>query len=1172
MIRLSLRIIIGCLLAVIVWWVGPLLSIGIYKPFGWLLLRQVLTGLILFWTFWPLIVYLWGALSMGARRVRPAPRISKQESMDSLLRRLRDLDGYLRDLWLKNRTGWRVRWQLRRQAPHRTVNPWFMVLGAAGSGKTTLIRRGGIALKGSADLVGPDGSEDGHTVDCNFWHAGNAIWFDVNGQWMEPGGADAHAGLDEWRSLLSGLRGYGRRPALDGVLLCVDGDWLLKSSAEGRKRSADAMRARLVDLTETMMLRLPVYLAITGLDRIPGAVAFLGALDDSMLEQGIGFGLPVAETGPNIGAQVGAQLEEAMQSMEQRVQALLLRLAPSAMDPAINHERLMFVENMSGLRRHLADYLGRTALEATIAPSISLRGVWLGSSVDLVDSATPTMLEDDGALIEDGAVRRLASLWIPALRQMGHEQGLSVESRPAATRVRIWTQARYALTGLALLILLSILGLGYVAESANLVAVWERFNEGKRIAAAQSREARPAAALVDVMTQLRYANYNVESTSGAGLTPFWEHVRVTDAAQGTYRRQLRKTVMPVVYNYVMEQLKAELQGAPGDVYETLKISLMMARPERRDANELIQWMRPRWQSLANEGYAPDDLQEYEANLRALFSTAGIPGTPVDENLLREARTKASQIPSVTRVIARVERDGLPANIENISLSTAGGFMAATMLRMRSDLSPTDIAISGWYTRAGYQDAFKPKLRDAASATLQEESWVLRDQSLNKNPFEVDKAVEELADAAQAQYLQDYIRHWQAFLNDVTIRRYSGMDDAAQIASAFIDPQSSLAQFVRFVGRETSLTGNYEGDIGSWIDKQKYNLERSRRAVVGEVSGNHTRFQLTPEHVVDDHFQTIRSLAVQVNQSATSGTGNNPLARLFEPIYRQLSLVNGAMLSGELLPQYDAFTRLRAEAARQPEPLRGIVMDLIESGSRTSVKDARALISGGAAGVVRDSCNRGLTAHYPFNRAAQTVIGVGDYERLFGPHGSMASYFQEHLVNYVDTSSSPWRSKRVDGQQNLVTPDVLRSYEAAQRIGLATMDEQGHLRISTMVRVIDMDPQIGEVQLDIGDIGIRYAHGTATGKRVDWNANAGSSGKLYARITVRTVDGRTDVKQFDGPWALFKFYDSGRQEGSDPDVRQTVHQTGLGAVRVEWQALTTPAPLWSNMLSSFSCPK
>ncbi|HYP86479.1 type VI secretion system membrane subunit TssM [Variovorax sp.] len=1172
MIRLSLRIVLGALIACAIWWIGPLIAIGVYHPLGPLLLRQILVAILLLWAFWPILVIVWAKLAMGPRRVRRQPKPAAA-APGGLAKRLADLDAQLRQRWMKANPGWRSRWIARWRAPHLAAQPWFLVVGASGSGKTTLLRRAGVGLNGHADLLGRNGSEEGHTVDANFWRAGNAIWIDINGLWLEGADEGAAESQGEWRSLLAALRKIGRAPHLDGVLLCVDCDWLLKASTETRKRVADGVRARLREMADLLGLQLPLYVAVSGLDKIPGATSFLSGLDDAIVENGLGFGFPASRGAPT-GDVVAALYEDGMKALEERVQQHVLFMAPDTVDPERNAERLRFVEQLSRLRRHLGDYLGRSVLEgAAEGFAIRVRGVWLGSSIDLTGDDTASLLEADDVELEGYGVHRLAPSWNIGLRQMLEERGLATPTQPAKVRHRMWGLMAWGVAAVAACVIGAVLFAGYLIERNYLEQVWARFNEGKRLAEAQSAEAMPAAALVDVMTQMRYVNDNVVSTSQAVVAPYWEHTRVSGAAQATYRKHLRKSLMPGLYNYVGETLIAQLQGEPGDIYETLKVYLMLSRPQHRNADELIRWMDQQWRKLERAGSSGDDRSEYEAHLRALFSTAGMPATPEDSALVQEARARASQIPSVSRVIDRAKSGGLPAKVEDVSLASAGGFMASTMLRMRGDLSPTDAAIPGWYTRAGYQDVFKPRLRDAAMDTLEEESWVLRDEKLDGNTFEIEKAAEKLADAARAQFLQEYIRRWQTFLNDVTVRHYSGMDDAAQIASSFLDPQSPLALLLRFAGKETSLTGNYEGNVDSWIDRQKLNLERGRRAIVGELAGERARFRRLPEHVVDDHFEAIRRLGTELVKSASAGTGSNPLVRLFEPLARQLNLVNGAMLSGQVLPKFDAFARLRAQAGRQPEPIRGIVLDLVNSGSRAGVNGARSVLAESAASASRSFCQQGLQARYPFVRSAQAEVTVQDFERLFGPQGTMATHFQEHLAPYVDTSSSPWRARPADGDKGLVPADALASFESAQRIGASMLDEQGNLRIAVMLRVVDMDPQIGELLLEIGPTEIRYAHGSVARKQINWTGAAGGpGGKVYVRSTVRTVDGRVDVKQYDGPWALFRFFDSGRAVGSGADVRETVHQTPLGTVRLNWQSLSTPAPLWSRLLRSFSCPR
>lgn len=448
---------------------------------------------------------------------------------------------------------------------------------------------------------------------------------------------------------------------------------------------------------------------------------------------------------------------------------------------------------------------------------------------------------------------------------------------------------------------------------------------------------------------------------------------------------------------------------------------------------------------------------------------------------------------------------------------------------------------------------------------------MRDETLSGNSFQIDGLVQKLADSARNQFLQDYISAWQNFLNDVTVRGVTGLDDASQLAAAMMEAQSPLANLLRFAARETTLTGaSDEGNIDSWIDRQKYRFEKGRRQVVGELSGQHYRTVLLPEHVVEEHFQAIRQLAAQLNRNNT--IANNPLSRLFEPLYRQLGLVNGALQAGQVLPaQYDAFSRLKETAARQPEPVRGIMLDLVSSGSTMTTRESGALLNRGAAGATKMVCDQGFTGRYPMRRGAQADAGVEDFERLFSAQGLMATYFRDHLAAYVDTSAKPWQALRSNGGPNgMVSQSVLNSYETAERIRGAMLDDSGHLRVSTVLRFIDMDSQLSEAQLSVAGQTVRFAHGVTSPHRVDWtNQNT----QLAIKLQLKSVDGRMTTLQFDGPWALFRFFDAGQAVGGTgtADRRERLYQTSLGTVRIEWQALTLPSPIWSGILQSFRCP-
>jgi type VI secretion system protein ImpL len=1145
-----LRVFWALLFAALIWWIGPLISIGVYRPLGWLFLRQCLVVGFLIWGFWPWLVILWAKLGMGVRQFQATPSVN---AVDALTGRLRDLDRQLKIKWLRQtRSKWQ-HWFGLAFREHRQSLPWYLVIGPEGSGKTSWV----------AQLPTQGAAFQKTDAEVNFWITHTGVWFDTPGSWMAGKGI-SDSDQQTWNQLLQGLRHLrSGRSVVNGVVLCLEIDYFLRESLEERKRLAESIRERLIDTQEKWGLTANVYVALTGLDKVRGASALLSQMDAQQLSRGLGFVLPLAGVDTVTG--VDDLWRQAYLDMESRVHTQALYNAAHDTSQKGGNQ-LPFVEALARLRSPLVEFLQMALISPDRQPHAELRGVWLGSMTREL-----SYLDSDGEPVDDSASVNLSLLWGPAQQQILLEQYNSGRVMPAVGRQRVFETLRNSLLIGIGAFLCIWLAWGYLAELNHLEDVSAQFTEGKRLAVMQTGQGNDAVApLLEVASQMRYALAQLEGTERFLPTPYFEHSKIEGVAAATYHRHLHKTLMPELHNQVKKILQTQTKNGRGDVYQTLKIYLMLARPDRRSASELEHWINANWQELsAGTRSSDEDRMVLLSHARSLFTQQGIPGTPEDSNLIKEARARAAETPSVTRVLQHVQSQGLPASSPDVSLSRAAGLASAMALRLRSNSPSTEPSIPGWYTRSGYTDVVLPRLTVSSRSILEEEGWVLRDEPFIGNSFEMDKTVEKLSDAARSQFLQDYIRRWRQFLSDVAPRHVTGLDDAAQIASLFVDPQSPLALLVRFAARETTLTGNYEGDLDSWIDRQKVRLEKGRRAIVGEISGEHYRTKLLPEHVVEDQFDPLRRFALQMNQSQSSAA-SNPLSRLFEPLSTQLGIVNGAMMSGQVMPEFDAFTRLRNEAGRQPEPVRGVMLDLINSGSAMTTKQSGAMLSRSAAGATKVVCDQGLTSRYPFSRGSMNDVGVQDFERLFGPQGLMASHFREQLASYVDTSSSPWRARSADPTHtNFISPDVLRSYETSERIRAAMLDNAGQLRLASIVRFIDMDSQIAEAQLEISGQAFRYAHGSSAPRRIDWQAQGNS---LSVALHVRGVDGRTDVIRFDGPWALLRFYDAGKTPGGGNDRRETFHHSRLGRVHMEWQAVTTPSPIWSELLTTFRCPR
>ena len=519
MMRTSFRILIALLIAALIWWIGPLLAIGIYHPLGWMLLRQVLVILVLLWGFWPLLYRLWVWIAVGTRNLKPAPKV---ERFDGVQGKLFDLERRLRARWQRVPRSRLQAWWGRLTRAHNRFLPWYLVLGAQSSGKTRLVAQGlapdalhpGSANDPSmASMAYSEadfnlgGSHSGSELEC--WLAEQAVWLDTTGRWSIRDGLD-DAGHTAWKQMLQGIRKLRREPSLNGVVLCMDAGNLLGMALEHRKRLAEALRARLHELHQHFGQRMQVYIALSGVDKLEGAAATLSLMSPAEWVHGIGFSLPAQPQ-----ARSDAEMppwQSAWLELENRVQQHVLYASPTAGDTAENIEQLRFVEALSKLRAPLFDSLRAIFVLQEDDLVSRLRGLWLGSVADL-----------ESRIVQSGQAREplssLALLWRPLLRQTLEEQGLARLGVALTWKARTARNLRWGLLSLVGALALGWLSWGYLTERNQLAWLWAQFTEGTRLAHLEANAASVASPLMQVSAQMRYARSQVDDAERALATP-----------------------------------------------------------------------------------------------------------------------------------------------------------------------------------------------------------------------------------------------------------------------------------------------------------------------------------------------------------------------------------------------------------------------------------------------------------------------------------------------------------------------------------------------------------------------------------------------------------------------------------------------------------------------------
>ena len=156
--------------------------------------------------------------------------------------------------------------------------PWYVFVGAPGSGKTTALVNSGLRFPLRGTGGDPSLTGVGGTRNCDWWFTEDAVLLDTAGRYTTQE-SDREADAAAWAGFLGLLKRFRPQRPLNGVLVTLSVSDLLLWDEEQRARYAGHVRARLAELHERLGLGLPVYVMITKADLLAGFMEFFGELD-----------------------------------------------------------------------------------------------------------------------------------------------------------------------------------------------------------------------------------------------------------------------------------------------------------------------------------------------------------------------------------------------------------------------------------------------------------------------------------------------------------------------------------------------------------------------------------------------------------------------------------------------------------------------------------------------------------------------------------------------------------------------------------------------------------------------------------------------------------------------------------------------------------------------------
>ncbi|EAZ9182748.1 type VI secretion system membrane subunit TssM [Salmonella enterica] len=1224
LVNWSMSIIGISILCLVIGFVTPLLALGDIHPFAPLWVRLTLIGFILLVYALYGLYRLWRALRMDEQLLRRFlhPRGEEVPVAGEIKADLRTVNHIvtqairqLRQLRV-DMPGWRKIFEGKRFLYEL---PWFMVVGSPGDGKTTALLNTGLQFplaeqmeQTSRILMVPGGG----TLHCDWWFTNEAVLIDTAGRYTRhDDGGEASAtqrNAGEWQGFLGLLRKHRPGAPLNGVILTLNVADLTAQSPAERLAACAALRARLAELRETLGIRFPVYLVVTKMDLLPGFSEYFRTLTSHLRAQIWGFTLPYSR-----GRKAGDP-QALHAACERELARLTLRL-DQGLDTRLQEEYdLKSRQRLYTFPREFAA-LGAPLLEA-------IEQIFLDSKFDAtqLNNTLRGVFFTSAAQAQADAVADQLSIWQRFVRAIKTARGDSAASRPHVLpdgnrsyflhdllTQFIFREAhlvepnlqwawRYRLLRLGghllVLVLACLLWQGMQTSQKTNSGYLNEINarttrlDGEVKTYTEKPAMAPVPVLLDSARELSaWPELDPDAPPLAWRYGLYSVPPVTDSVASLYNRLLDQLLLPPLVKrmeYVLEDAIARQDSQAA--YDALRVYLLLNldkdHEDKYNAAEIQSWVLKDLEK--NDSVAGfDGRAAVLTHIEALFDGSRVVHSPYekDERLIRQARAFLDGHTSTERIYTRALAAMESEAPQEFTLVRAVGADAGTVF-VRANGAPLDRGVPGIFTREGYRDLFDKRLPEFVAAASADDDWVMGRESTPKKL--TDSLRSQMPGQEQAVtrevrrlYLTEYTRRWQAFLESIHSINSAGEEGSSglaydlQVLRTLASPDSPLMRLGKAVVAQTTLVPP--------LDPQAKQKQLAQRASgnAGKVVQTAKLFQdIHPEErlektLVDDRFAALREVVSGRTDGGQGGGGTmqiNSLLTMLNEYYTQLTIADTALAASTLPGRIGAADKLQLEAAKLPAPLKNILLDLTQQGTRKINAGTGEVLNTQMEAMIGDDCRDAIDGRYPFTDSPQEV-SAEDFNRLFATGGVLDTFWSKQLAPLADTASDPWRYKPTEGNMILQGPDLV-PFQQAKQIRSVFFNGEGGKKFSwaMQIRVVDMDPAITELVIDIDGQVLRYAHGPDRPLKISWpGPRNGSMAEITASPRIRQD---TSTLLTGGPWALFHLLDAGKVQETAVRGQQLVEYDFDGRrVVLEITAGRDFNPVSRDLLQNFSCP-
>lgn len=1065
--------------------------------------------------------------------------------------------------------------------------PWYVIIGPPGAGKTTAIVNSGLRFPFmDQSLKGVGG-----TRNLDFWFADEAVLVDTAGRYTTQD-SDHAVDASGWKRFLALLKKHRPLQPINGVIVAIAVDELIRSDRARIDEHAAAIRRRLLELRESLEVAAPVYLMVTKADLLAGFTDYFADLDFEGRRAVLGATIPFKRG--------RASAEDLVLAFDRMTQSVTDRQAKRLYEEPDSQRRsliLGFPSQLQSLRARLMRLIEGAFLAGDV-PGGLLRGFYLTSGVQEgapLDRILSSMADVyDRPPVANKSAGRAYFLNRLMAEVMFTEAGLVQMEPKARMRQRIRLSAAVgAITGIALLTILawtvSFSGnRNFQAAMLEQAAASRAETKDAGLDLVEVRDSDPdleqAIPALDSLRSLPYG-YEAMRTAGVPLRMRFGLFQSGLAASGNeaYREGLRRIMLPRLLLRLEKVLQAS-RKEPMDLYEPLKVYLMLGGQGPMDRKVVRNWVTGDWE---DELYAGSDRGPVRAvlgkHLDALLEDESLGAAwakpPLDGTLVSDARTLLQTLSPADRAYAVLKQK---AALAGAAWSMANILTPGDARAFAKPDAVLNAKVPYFYRREGFE-----KFYTIALATVQRDiandAWVLGSKAES-----VREDITNIRPGVAGLYARDYIDAWEKVIAVLQPADY--FND--QVAfGAFTRAPSPLERVLLEVRRNSTFTGGGAA-VGRRALKQKLSSSRIGRMVEDYNAGRETG--LDAGGAISSHF-------TELNEYVGDGKRDSPLRQFVAAVKDAGAAVysaRSAVASGAATDQLQtamatAVTSVKLAGSSAPSQLQTFVKSAAGSGSRAQVTTVTGAVasSWSEAGA---ACKGVADQRYPFFGASPQDAPMLEMLQVFGPGGTLSRYIEQRLKPLIDISGPMWRWREDNPITAAFSGDSPEEFAKAAKIRDLLVSG-----LALKVQVEQFGSDTGAVEISSGNSTQRLERDAPGPRVLSWShqGNPEASVTMYpvapppppppspvaadakgaapaepeskpAPAPPTIPPARIDAE---GPWALFRLMDKADKQNAGPKKILATFRSGPHWVTLSFELPSTSSPFTRGGMWTFRCP-